>query len=703
MTTLERIWGFEKIVGRRSRAHPFCHAIVAAGTRFLAFLVLFALLTQTLATVQRARAQVLAKQLAGPTTEIFRLERVEIEGGAELLTIHARMPGIKPAEPGANECVPLVSILRDTLGDLNPENDRLRYVWPLTYTRPALKQRLSAAVPFLYTRVGSRKTFTGTAPPAVLDLASPQRDVWHRIFLSALQSLLLDAHGIPLKASTRSYRQNLSDYRKSHILRALSILALYQAVEETPAFSASELAEIEARLRLTDTTFGGLLGDLNLPRYNEKQLTQTLDERGHNWELLRQRAEAESLYFEPLRMPDESTTHALLWVAKSDLETKRNQPFNSRFLNIANPWSDKRLAGWRGHSEVRYFDDESRPVSSEHPRAQEVEMIPLALYGLDNPKIPMVLVDFRDALNPKKRELSRRVLEDVTSNVLSLSAFGPPAYFVGRSVFDFVTGRRGIDVNQPSRLRTYSQLKLLLTLSESLNPQLREQIDSRLEKVSLNPLENDLVAESRLAVEQYESLLAYARRPDGLPAKVARDRRAELMPLEHGKAARVLFRMGNILSFGRYIHRENTSSRTSLVTERLDIARRLDHHTRFLLQVAGSTPQVEVMWNLDEVRKSLQFISEHGAQADSRTISATASIFRLTTDEETRRLCLDSLSRIANPKARHELIRISKDKRLDQAGRDLISEFLAANPRPSTNARRMSASREKATQLTGQQ
>jgi hypothetical protein len=31
-------------------------------------------------------------------------------------------------------------------------------------------------------------------------------------------------------------------------------------------------------------------------------------------------------------------------------------------------------------------------------------MIPLALYGLDNPKIPMVLVDFRDGLNPKKRE-----------------------------------------------------------------------------------------------------------------------------------------------------------------------------------------------------------------------------------------------------------------------------------------------------------
>ena len=89
-------------------------------------------------------------------------------------------------------------------------------------------------------------------------------------------------------------------------------------------------------------------------------------------------------------------------------------------------------------------------------------MIPLGLYGLDNPKIPMLLVDFRDSYNPKKREMSRRVLNDVTRNFLSLSKFGNLPFFLGRTVYDFVTGRRGIDINQPSRLHTYSQLKLLL-------------------------------------------------------------------------------------------------------------------------------------------------------------------------------------------------------------------------------------------------
>src|SRR5262249_15971641 len=153
--------------------------------------------------------------------------------------------------------------------------------------------------------------------------------------------------------------------------------------------------------------------------------------------------------------------------------------------------------------------------------------------------------------NPKKREMSRRVLQDTTSTILSLSRFGNLPYFLGRTVFDFVTGRRGMDVNQPSRLRTYSQLKLLLSLDDSLAPQLREEINGRLEKVSLNPLENDVAAEAAVARQQYEALLEYARQPDGLPAKLDRDRRAEIAHLDHSKAEQIVFKVANILSFGK--------------------------------------------------------------------------------------------------------------------------------------------------------
>jgi hypothetical protein len=606
-------------------------------------------------------------------SQILRLERVEVPGGAELITVHAKLAGL---ESTANDkWIPLVSILRDTLGDGNAENNRLRYVWPLTYTRPTLKQKLAAAIPFFYKRVGNKETLSKTPPPA-LDLASPESEVWDKIFWTALQNILLDPYGTPIKASTSSYRRNTGDYRRSHIIRALSVLTLYEAVKGETILSRAEMDTIQARLLLTEKTFGGLVDDVNLPSYYAKKTTQARDERGHNWELLRQRAESESLYFEPLLMPDGTATHALLWVAKRDLIKQQGSRFSSRFLNIANPWTDKRLSSWKGYVETRYFDSENHPVDSQTPGAEGVEMIPLGLYGLDNPKIPMLLVDFRDSYNPKKREMSRRVLNDVTRNVLSVSKFGNLPFFLGRTVFDFVTGRRGMDVNQPSRLHTYSQLKLLLALNTSMEPELRSELSGRLETVSLNPFENDIDAEANIALQQYDALMAFAKDPNGLAAKIERDRRAEMVPLEHGRNAQLAFRVLNVLSFGRYVHREEN---TEEMESRLDISRRLQYHTRFLRQVAKSTAEIDITWNLEDVRRSLRFIAEHASEAGGNAAAATAKIFARTKDEEIRRACLDSLSRIHSPKARSELLKISQNNEVDKVLRDLATEYLRGN------------------------
>ena len=609
-------------------------------------------------------------------SQILRLERVEVPGGAELITVHAKLAGLQSTEN--DKWVPLVSILRDTLGDDNSENNRLRYVWPLTYTRPTTKQRLAAAVPFFYARVGNKEKLSKTPPPA-LDLASPESEVWNKIFWVALQNILLDPYGTPIKASTSSYRRNSSDYRRSHIIRALSVLALYQAVKGESAFTPSEMSAIQGRLLLSDKTFGGLVDDSHLETYYAKKTTQARDERGHNWELLRQRAESESLYFEPLLMPDGSATHALLWVAKRDLIKQQDSRYSSRFLNISNPWTDKRLLNWQGYVETRYFDSENHPVDSQTPGAEAVEMIPLGLYGLDNPKIPMLLVDFRDSYNPKKREMSRRVLNDVTRNMFSLSKFGNLPFFLGRTVFDFVTGRRGMDVNQPSRLQTYSQLKLLLSLNSSMEPELRSEVSGRLERISLNPFENDLEAEAKIATAQYEALLAYAKDPDGLASRLERDRRAEMLPLEHGDKAQFAFRLMNVLSFGKYVHREEL---TDDMEDRIDIARRLQYHTSFLQHIAKSSADIDITENLEEVRRSLRFIAEHGSEAGSNSAAAAAKIFARTKDAETRRACLDSLSRIHGPKAKNELLRISQNTDVDKALRDLAGEYLrGTNPR----------------------
>ncbi|HKC64659.1 MAG TPA: hypothetical protein VKB86_13545, partial [Pyrinomonadaceae bacterium] len=580
-----------------------------ATSLLLTLLLTFSSITQSISFAQsRAVATENPTGVSEKTGPLFRLERLNIAGGAELLTIFGRLDGLKRDENQSME-VPLISIVRDTLGDDNPENDRLRYLWMLTYTKPTFGQRMASAVPFLYSRVGNKKDAGKNVPPPVMDLAAAGREVWDRFLWTGLQYLLLDSYGIPLKASTHTYRQNLSDYRKAHVARAIALLSLYESETGVQSvFTPDETAEIQARLLLSDKMFGGLVDDINFQKVYEKQTTAVRDTRGHNWELLRQRAETESLYFEPLEMPDGSATHALVWVARSDLEKNQERHFDGRFLNIQNPWTDSRLHNWKGYTVTRYFDEDNRVVAPETAGARAVEMIPLALYGLDFPKIPILLVDFRDQLNPKRREMSRRVLQDVARNLLSLSSFANIPYFFGRAVYDFVTGRRGLDLNQMSRLRTYSQLKLLLGLSASLDPALRDEISRRLERVSLNPLENDMEAEAKLAREQYAALVAYAKRPDGLPARLERDRREEMVALKHGSAERTLLRLANVLSFRLYTHREKS---TPELLSQLDIKRQLDFHELFLRRVVKSTPQIEVTWNIEDVRRSLRFIAEH--------------------------------------------------------------------------------------------
>ena len=638
------------------------------------FSIVFVLLL-SLSAVSPAQllfAQVAADGSSAPRSA-FRLERTPIAGGSELLTIFGSLDGLPHENTAATE-VPLVSLLRDTLGDENPENDRLRYLWMLTYTKPTFLQKLAGAVPFLYSRVGRKSQSSGGTPPPIVDLAESKQEVWEAFFWTALQSLVMDTYGIPVKAATRTYRRNVGDYRKAHVVRALAILSLYESEEGgSPIFTSSEMHDIQARLMLTEKTLGGIVDDIYLQRVYEKKTTEARDIRGHNWELLRQRAEAESLYFEPLELPDGSATHAVIWVAKDDLAKFRGKDFESRFLNVNNPWRDERLRSWNGYVETRFFDQDNREVAPETPGAKSVQMIPLALYGLDHPKIPILLVDFRDSINPKARELSRRVLEDVARNILSLSKFGDLPYFLGRSVYDFVTGRRGMDINQPTRLRAYSQLKLLLSLSSSLDPGLREEIANRMDRVSVNPFENNMDAEAKLAREQYSALIKYASRPDGLPARVASDRRAEMVSLKHGKREQLLLRIGSLLSFGLYKHREKD---TPALQRKLEVTRRLGYHARFLQEVVRSSPVVEVVWPIEEVRRSLQFIVDHGSEANGATAKAVAYIFTHTDDNEARRLCLASLNRIDNSTARKEMLALYQNEKVTADWRVIIAENL---------------------------
>ena len=55
--------------------------------------------------------------------------------------------------PGTSE-LPLLVVLRDTMGDNDPDNNHVRQVWVFPYTAPSPAQRIAVEVPFSYHRSG---------------------------------------------------------------------------------------------------------------------------------------------------------------------------------------------------------------------------------------------------------------------------------------------------------------------------------------------------------------------------------------------------------------------------------------------------------------------------------------------------------------------------------------------------------------------
>ncbi len=516
---------------------------------------LFILTGAALAAAPRSLPEPKAEPRVEPKAAEFRVERRAVNGGAELLTVFGHAPDASAGDDRLKG-IPLVSVLRDTLGDSNPENDRLRYVWVLTAARPSVLQRVAAATPFYYWRAGWFKN-PDRIPSPVLDLGSASKPVWNALAGTIAQLMAFDPNGAFVRSSTRSYRNNARDHRQLHLLEGLAVLSkLEDAPELNEHLTQPELLAIQARLALAGQTLGGLVSDANLPEAYMKQRTRAMEERGHNWELLRQRAEANGLYFESFGL---NGSQALLWIARQDAAGSRD--FAGRFLSMSNPYGDPRIANWAGYSEMRYLEAEQRYV----------ELVPLALYSLDHPKAPLLLVDFRDTRAPKHREMIRHAAVDGLSGIVGYSRWGNWPYFAGTSAWSFIRSRHGAPNSRPARIRAYSQVRQWLAFDPPLDPALRADLRQRLEVLGVNPLEDNSNNEVRFAERQFAALERYVEDPQGLAARLERDRSAEAAGYDHGLATRAGLRAAHYATFGLYRHRERDAVSLAI---RIDAARR---------------------------------------------------------------------------------------------------------------------------------
>ncbi|MGA3189387.1 MAG: hypothetical protein ABSF22_19965 [Bryobacteraceae bacterium] len=556
----------------------------------------------------------LAAMASSDQSVAFHVERHAVSGGSELLTVFGRLPDGKTE--AKFEDVPLVSVLRDTLGDENPLNDRLRYVWVLSSASPTLLQRAASALPFYYWHADAGKN-ADHRPIAVIDLGAPARSVWTSVAGSLTQVAALDPEGAIVRASTRSYRNNYADHRRLHLLEGLAVLSqLDHEPEVQRLFSDPELIEIQSRMTLAGQTLGGLVSPQRLPDAYAKQRTRDDEARGHNWDLLRQKAESDGLYFEPIGL-GATPTLALLWIATEDL-AKPPAHYDGQFLGFANPYTDDRLRQWTGYHIVRDGRD----------------MIPLGLYSLEYPKVPLLVVDFRDTHGPKRREMFRHAVTDTVSGVLGISMWSNWPLLTSFTAWNFIRERHGAASDRAARIRAYSQTRQWVTLDPSLDPALRTTLLKHLEILGVNPLEDSIFAEGKIARRQYTSLLQYADNPQGLPARIDYDRNEELEAYYHGFGARTWFHVAHYATFGVYRHREATPAATVVA---LDQERRTTQNVMFLASVAKSGTDPSIVWNMDQVRRAIDDLSASGFPA--RSAEVVQRIMKETSDEETRQLC----------------------------------------------------------------
>jgi hypothetical protein len=607
-----------------------------------------------------------------PTNSAYvRFEIVPVDDGAELLTLF--FTAHPDADRYGDDEVPLISVLRDTLGSSDPDVHRLRYLWVHTYAAPGMKQRLAAATPFAYSRFGNTGTTNIGIPSPVMDLSVQDDRLWKNIWGFALKGAMFDPKIFLIESAIQTYGDNRSKYLQMQFARAATAMDMDDAFSELPMLSDAERRQLQQRFAERNNRLAPLLNDSQLERLYTKGMTTMRQTCARNWELLRQRAEAEGLYFEPLLLPDGTATHAILWVAREDLEENRQKPFDGRFLSISKPWGDKALLNWKGPTETRYFDSESRRVSDDTGAIRQVEMIPLALYGLDHPKIPALLIDFRKPLNAKARELSHVAFEKFGTRVITASPFANTAIRFGRIAVRVATRRMGVDLFQPSRLLSYTQLKMVLSSNPGISSTMRLEIGRRVESVAVNPLENDLTTEVALARSQYRALLDYASQPDGLRVDLNRDRRAELTESSHGDFSKFLFRAGGVATFGLYRHREQERSDSESI---LEAQRRNLNQTNFLHDVVKSGSHIDVHWDLDKVRQALHDVSTKDSLSEFAMADAAFRIFDQSRDEDVRQLCLETLYQANTTAARKKLQLIAQDTSLAQVWRTRSASYL---------------------------
>ena len=530
-----------------------------------------------------------------------------VAGTAQLLTLFCRSCDL--SHDGGRD-VPMVSLLRDTLGDDDAENDRVTNIWLLTYARPALGQRILSAIPFFYWRLGRESgpvTRHDTAP--LMDLSAPQHTMMAHAERELIQWTAFDPLGGPVRASTHAYRSNASDDERVRLDEAITYLRHAPVSNDATALTQTQVDTVIGRLQLRNTLLGGLVDETHAKHIGAQSGFDRERTRSRNWELLRQWADKTGLVFESLNLAGTHDHYAILWFSQERPMPRQDASLRSiwTLMGIQDPWRDERVKQWSGPVYERAFDG-SGPE----------RVIPLAVYSLDYPKLPLALVDFRGELNVRRREVTQRSISELTSGVLGLSHFTNWYFYVASDFYGFLWGRHGKAMDEASRLDCFSDFRMELALDEQIEPALKDDMERRIWWLGVNPLGSAPEREMQDAFARYRLLQVEAEN-GRLLGRIEQERRFELSSFGESEKASAAKSMLHVATFGLYKQqalREDISA--------VDRDRRITDQLTFLDSLIQSDTPPEIAYDPRRIESSVRELSNLMPAISSRSLRSRA-------------------------------------------------------------------------------
>ncbi len=554
---------------------------------------------------------------------------------AQLLTLFCTGCG---TEKEAGKDVPLIAILRDTLGQPDAASHKVTAVWLLSYSHPTMAQRALAAIPFFYWNLsdGSARVKNKDTSP-LLDLTAPENPAVSNVERQLLQWTALDTVGTPVRATSREYRTNEVDHERLHLEEANSYLLNAPAGNGPDELTVQERDFVMARLELRKKLLGGFVSSSKVSTLGQAANFEQERVRSRNWELLRQCAEKTGLVFEPVTLAGSGEQYGMLWYPKRAVREPGGANLGAiwKLLGIKDPYSDARLTTWKGLTRA----------------GSGGELIPLGLYSLTYPRQPLLLVDFRDKRNLRRHDVTQKSIDEITGGVVGLSHFANWYYFVAADVFNFLQERRGKANNRAERLDSYSEFRVALALDHDLDPALRNELRRRSDAISSNPLESSPANEMAAARQRY-SLLQVEARGDGsrLVKRIENERREELASFPATTRRQGVDLTLHALTLGAYSHR---TKRDDL--ELLSTYRRAQYYLAFLDKLVNAGTAPEVVYQPEQVRAAVSELSGLMPEIESAPMrmhvrNTLQALGKISEDEQLRAACENEAQRLLDEK-----------------------------------------------------